>query len=50
VATLTELLSADPQSWRAELPQIEAHYASIGSTLPEALKDELRALEKRLTR
>ncbi len=49
-ATMTELLSADPASWRAELPQIEAHYASVGDTLPDALKHELRELEKRLTR
>jgi phosphoenolpyruvate carboxykinase (GTP) len=47
-ATMTELLSVDAESWRAELPQIEAHYASVGDTLPEALRDELRELEKRL--
>jgi phosphoenolpyruvate carboxykinase (GTP) len=47
-ATMTELLSVDNESWRAELPQIEAHYASVGDTLPEALQDELRELEKRL--
>jgi phosphoenolpyruvate carboxykinase (GTP) len=47
-ATLTELLSVDAESWRAELPQLEDHYASIGDTLPDALKDELGKLEKRL--
>jgi phosphoenolpyruvate carboxykinase (GTP) len=48
-ATMVELLSVDAESWRGELPQIEAHYASVGGTLPEALKDELRELEKRLS-
>jgi phosphoenolpyruvate carboxykinase (GTP) len=47
-ATLTELLSVDAESWRAELPQLEDHYASVGETLPEPLKDELAKLEKRL--
>jgi phosphoenolpyruvate carboxykinase (GTP) len=47
-ATMTDLLSVDAESWRAELPQIEGHYASVGVTLPDALKDELRELEKRL--
>jgi phosphoenolpyruvate carboxykinase (GTP) len=46
--TMTELLSVDPESWRAELPQLEAHYARVGDTLPTALKDELDELEKRL--
>jgi phosphoenolpyruvate carboxykinase (GTP) len=48
-ATLTELLAVDPESWRAEVPQIEQHYASIGATLPDALRDELEELEKRLS-
>ncbi len=48
-ATMAELLAVDAESWRAELPQIEAHYASIGATLPEPLTAELQALEKRLT-
>jgi len=46
--TMHELLSVDSDSWRAELPQIEAHYASIGDTLPEELQTELENLEKRL--
>ena len=41
-ATLEQLLSVDAQSWRAELPQIEDHYASVGDSLPAALTDELR--------
>src|SRR5690606_32586164 len=46
--TLQQLLSVDSESWRAELPQIEGHYASIGETVPGALRDELAELEKRL--
>ena len=37
-----------PASWRAELPQIEEHFAGIGDTLPATLADELAELEKRL--
>jgi phosphoenolpyruvate carboxykinase (GTP) len=47
-AVLDELLSVDAASWRAELPQIEEHYAGIGGTLPSTLADELTELEKRL--
>src|SRR5436853_609925 len=28
--TITKLVSVDAESWRQEVPQIEAHYASIG--------------------
>jgi len=47
-AVMSELLSVDAGSWRAELPQIEAHFAGIGGTLPATLADELVELEKRL--
>ena len=46
--TLATLLSVDNEAWRAEIPQIEAHFDAIGSQLPGALRDELRELEKRL--
>jgi phosphoenolpyruvate carboxykinase (GTP) len=46
--TMAELLAVDAESWRAELPQIEEHYASIGDTVPEALRQQLEELEKRL--
>ncbi len=46
--TLAELVTVDAESWREELPQIEEHYESIGERLPDELRDELRALEKRL--
>jgi phosphoenolpyruvate carboxykinase (GTP) len=47
-ATLAELLSVDNESWRQEIPQITAHYDTIGSHLPAELKDQLANLEKRL--
>ena len=47
-ATLEQLLRVDNESWRQEIPLIEAHYAHIGSHLPSELKDQLAALEKRL--
>ena len=45
---LEQLLTVDADGWRPELPQLEAHYASIGERLPAALRDQLAALEKRL--
>jgi phosphoenolpyruvate carboxykinase (GTP) len=46
---LAELLRVDNDEWRAELPSIEEHYAQFGDRLPETLRDELAALEKRLS-
>jgi phosphoenolpyruvate carboxykinase (GTP) len=46
--TMRKLVSVDAESWRQEIGQIEAHYASLGERLPEELRDELRELEKRL--
>jgi len=46
--TLASLLAVDNESWRQEIPLIEAHYANIGSHLPSELKDQLASLEKRL--
>jgi phosphoenolpyruvate carboxykinase (GTP) len=45
---MAELLAVEPASWRAELPQIEEHFAGIGDTLPAKLADELTGLDKRL--
>ena len=45
---LAELLRVDADRWRAELPQLEAHYEFIGERLPSSLSDQLGALEKRL--
>ncbi|HEY6534089.1 MAG TPA: phosphoenolpyruvate carboxykinase (GTP) [Acidimicrobiales bacterium] len=47
-ATIATLLSVDNEAWRAEIPQIEAHYAKLGERLPAELRDELQELEKRL--
>jgi phosphoenolpyruvate carboxykinase (GTP) len=43
-----QLVSVDEQDWRDELPLIESHLAVFGDRLPQTLKDELSALEKRL--
>ncbi|MHB8467425.1 MAG: phosphoenolpyruvate carboxykinase (GTP) [Acidimicrobiales bacterium] len=45
---LQELLRIDPEEWRAEVPLIEDFYAQFGDRIPDALRDELTALEKRL--
>jgi phosphoenolpyruvate carboxykinase (GTP) len=47
--TLAELLAVDNEAWRQEIPQIEAHYAGIGAAVPDELRDQLAALEKRLS-
>ena len=47
-AVLAELVTVDAEGWRQELPQLEEHFASIGEQLPQPLKDQLAALEKRL--
>ena len=47
-ATMATLLSVDNEAWRAEIPQIEAHFDGIGERLPAELRDELHELEKRL--
>ncbi|HEX9968539.1 MAG TPA: phosphoenolpyruvate carboxykinase (GTP) [Acidimicrobiales bacterium] len=44
-----ELLRVDAEEWRAEIPSIQEHYAQFGDKVPEALLDELAALEKRLS-
>ena len=47
-ADMKELTSVDKEGWKAELPMIKEHFASFGAKMPQALKDELAALEKRL--
>ncbi|MGH9279340.1 MAG: phosphoenolpyruvate carboxykinase (GTP) [Acidimicrobiales bacterium] len=46
---LAELLRVDVEEWRAEIPSIEEHYANLGERLPNELRDELQAMEKRLS-
>jgi phosphoenolpyruvate carboxykinase (GTP) len=43
------LLKVDVEEWRAEVPSIEEHYATLGDRVPTALRDELTSLEKRLS-
>ena len=47
-ATLQQLLSVDKDSWRHEVQLIHGHFEFIGDRLPQAMKDELENLEKRL--
>jgi phosphoenolpyruvate carboxykinase (GTP) len=47
--TLAQLLSVDAEAWRNEVPLIEEHFEFVGERLPEELRDELNALEKRLS-
>jgi len=45
---LETLLSVDVEAWKAELPQLKAHYEKFGANLPKALAQELKDLENRL--
>ena len=47
-AGLDELLKVEVGLWKDEIPSIEEHFAKFGDKLPEGLRDELHALEKRL--
>jgi phosphoenolpyruvate carboxykinase (GTP) len=47
-ADLAELLRVDPAAWRAEVADIERHFAAFGKRLPGRLRDQLDALRKRL--
>jgi phosphoenolpyruvate carboxykinase (GTP) len=47
-ASLEKLLSVDVAGWRAETPLIRQHFEKFGSRLPQGLRDEVAALEKRL--
>ncbi len=42
------LFSVNIEGWRAEIPLIREHYEQFGLALPDALGEELRALEARL--
>jgi phosphoenolpyruvate carboxykinase (GTP) len=45
---LTELLKVDAAAFRAELPDIEKHFAQFGDRLPARLAAQLKALRERL--
>jgi len=45
---MKELMTVNTPDWKAEIPDIEAHFASLGSRLPERMKNQLKDLKKRL--
>jgi phosphoenolpyruvate carboxykinase (GTP) len=47
-ADMKELTGVDKEGWKAEIPMIKEHFATFGAKMPQALKEELAALEKRL--
>jgi phosphoenolpyruvate carboxykinase (GTP) len=42
------LMAVDLAAWKAEVPDIEAHFALFGSRLPERLRKQLDEFKKRL--
>jgi phosphoenolpyruvate carboxykinase (GTP) len=47
--TMAKLLEVDAEGWLAALPQMRDHLASFGDKLPPALREQMTALERRLT-
>jgi phosphoenolpyruvate carboxykinase (GTP) len=45
---IKELMDVDPAEWRAEIPDIKAHFATFTNHLPERLKSQLSGLITRL--
>jgi phosphoenolpyruvate carboxykinase (GTP) len=45
---MKEIMSIDTDAWRAEIPDIEQHFAKFGDRLPERLKKQLEEFRKRL--
>jgi phosphoenolpyruvate carboxykinase (GTP) len=45
---LRELLSVHTTEWKAEIPDIEAHFATFGNRLPQKLSEQLTGLAQRL--
>jgi phosphoenolpyruvate carboxykinase (GTP) len=45
---MKELMHVDVEEWRAEIPDIEAHFKIFGSRLPESLNVQLKGLRERL--
>jgi phosphoenolpyruvate carboxykinase (GTP) len=45
---LRELMHIDLAAWKAEIPDIEKHFATFGNRLPERLRKQLEELKKRL--
>ena len=47
-ATMARLLEVDIDGWLEQLPQVQEHFATFGSKLPNELGEQLQALESRL--
>jgi phosphoenolpyruvate carboxykinase (GTP) len=45
---MEKLTEVDKEAWLAELGRIREHYAQFGDKIPQALRDEVVALEERL--
>lgn len=45
---MKELMSVNVSEWKAEIPDIEAHFGSLGNRLPERMKTQLKGLRERL--
>jgi phosphoenolpyruvate carboxykinase (GTP) len=45
---IAELMAVDVQGWKDQLPQVHEHFAKFGDKLPQALREQLAALETRL--
>jgi phosphoenolpyruvate carboxykinase (GTP) len=46
---MKQLLDVDPEEWKVQLPQVHQHFAQFGDTLPDELREQLEALERRLS-
>jgi len=42
------LMAIDHAAWKAEIPDIEKHFALFGDRLPERLRKQLAEMKKRL--
>jgi len=45
---MKELMNVNIDEWKAEMPDIAAHFATFGKRLPSRLRDQLEELRKRL--
>ncbi|KKL20495.1 hypothetical protein LCGC14_2454890 [marine sediment metagenome] len=45
---MQELLKVDVEAWRAELPDMEAHFEQFGDRAPAGMKAQVEELRKRL--
>ena len=50
IDTIRELLTVDNASWLEDINNIKDFYAQVGARVPQALYDELAALEARLSK